>query len=150
MDKGVKKAFTSQTRPHLASNFTYRTMERIRLETARKEARRERRSFVWILVCAFVMLGSCLGIMIEACGIRNSNHSVRRRLLPAYHSLPAFVGSVQLLAEEEIQEFVGVRRTSSRSPASISDKICRTSVRRGCNSDLTISNTNSGSTERYS
>lgn len=70
MDKGVKKAFTSQTRPRLASNFTYRTMERIRLETARKEARRERRSFVWMLVCAFVMLGCCLGIMIEACGIR--------------------------------------------------------------------------------
>ena len=70
MDKGVKKAFTSQTKPRLASNFTYRAMERIRLETARKEARRERRSFVWMLVCAFVMLGSCLGILIGGYGIR--------------------------------------------------------------------------------
>ena len=91
MDKGVKKAFTSQTRPRLASNFTYRTMERIRLETARKEARRERRSFVWMLVCAFVMLGCCLGIMIEACGIRMDDVTTLTILSEGGYCLPTIL-----------------------------------------------------------
>ena len=64
MDKGIKKAVSSQMAPRLASNFTYRTLERIRQEAARREACREKRQFTLMLICVFLMLGSCIGVMI--------------------------------------------------------------------------------------
>ena len=64
MDKGIKEAMSRQTTPRLASNFTYRTLERIRQEEARREARREKRQFALMLVCVFLILGSCVGVMM--------------------------------------------------------------------------------------
>lgn len=93
MDKGIKKAVSSQMAPRLASNFTYRTLERIRQETARREACREKRQFTLMLICVFLMLGSSLGVIIIMNGIRMDDviqglHSVRRVLSEGSFSLP--------------------------------------------------------------
>ena len=120
MDKGIKKAVSSQMAPRLASNFTYRTLERIRQEEARREARREKRQFALMLVCVFLMLLKLRGRFGWASrnifrGCRTSSTCLpdgydRRRFCAAGCSLLATVGDIQLLAAEEIQAFIEVIR----------------------------------------
>ena len=95
MDKGIKEAMSRQTTPRLASNFTYRTLERIRQEEARRED------------------DGTLRNIFRGCRASSTflpGGYDRRRFCAAGCSLLATVGDIQLLAAEEIQAFIEVIR----------------------------------------
>lgn len=76
LDQALRKVAQQQPAPRLSSNFTYRTLERIRMEAARKEARREKRLFVLMLLTVCLMISGCIGVLIHLCGLAQLKESL--------------------------------------------------------------------------
>lgn len=64
-DKGLRKALDGQAPSRLSSNFTYRTMERIRLETEQREARNERLLHVFTVAAVACTVGCSLWMLYK-------------------------------------------------------------------------------------
>ena len=62
-DKGLKQAIARQPVPRLASNFTYRTMQRINEQALLKERKAEKRLFIAWTTTVSLMIGGCVGYL---------------------------------------------------------------------------------------
>lgn len=60
-DKGIRQALKSEKPVRLASNFTYRMLQRLEQERLRKEKQRERQLFVLMVCTTLLMATGCLG-----------------------------------------------------------------------------------------
>lgn len=64
-DKCIKKAISMQQQFHLPSNFSYKMMGKINEKILLEEKRREKRTFIAIIITSLSMLVACIYIILD-------------------------------------------------------------------------------------
>ena len=63
-DRCIRKAISMQPQFRLPSNFSYKMMEKINKKVILQEKRREKRTFITIIITSLLMVATCILIIV--------------------------------------------------------------------------------------
>lgn len=69
-DRCIRKAIRMQPQFRLPSNFSYKMMERINEKVIYQEKRREKLTFIAIIITSLLMVATCIAIILNYTNIR--------------------------------------------------------------------------------